>query len=365
MKQLSIPGRSRVVVPPKPTTSQIKKRLKPIFIDDRSNRRKGKKVRFIGWNKERGVLVKKRAKCLQHIAILSVLLVLVSVTVFRANVSYETLAGSVGTEETDIAQETNLLNIDEYLTHIPRMMRGEFETLMFREGMENGIVETIPFYVPDMYEYPEEMLVYESLEDIIEEPYLDIEFFEEFIYEPVPPVVEAPIVEVGPYNIYVVWNFFAARGFSPQAIAGIIGNLQQEAGVGINPNTEGDVHLATSSRGIAQWRECRLTNLQAFANQRGVPWNTLYVQLEFMYHEMNSEPMQRRFRGETTSWGSYMPSLTRKGATPVDGIDGLKQETCVENAVRVMDAAFHRSGTPNMPRRIQFAHDAFERFYGI
>lgn len=415
----TLPRRPRQVkVPPAPTAAQISKRLKPVLFDDRSSERRKKKVRFTGWAKKREMLVNRRAVCLKHIVVLSTLLVLVTASTLGILTLPDLVESDISpTEDACVVETFNLLEIVErsnFTTVIPRaMLLGSTPTAYEILGVQDIIsVEEDPhvntsFYdhevvtafreledasfeydvfTSDVYsyltfiEYPvyeeetveEEVVVEEYVpeeEYVLYEPYY-VPYIEEYIpyipYEPYvsePLVLEVPLTPLTGSHDEIVWNFFISRGFSPQATAGIIGNLQQESSPAINPDTVGDVNLATSSRGIAQWREGRLRDLQSFANARGAPWNELYIQLEFMYLELNCEAMQRRFRGDSTGWGNYMPALTRKNATPVDGLQGFKNETCVENAVRVMDAAFHRSGVPNFPRRIRFANEALAKFY--
>lgn len=381
------PKRHRSIrVPSKPTAAQICKRLKPVFVDARSKGKK-KKVQFTGWLQKREVLVSRRAECLKHIVVLSILLVLVVATTLAVPTLPDPVANDVSPiEDAYVVEPPNLLEIIEgfdFVTVVPRAMflgsvpdyvaeNGPQINTSFYDPEEElvlGAVEDTMFvydeFTSDIYsnlmlwEYPE----YEEV--VIEEEYVPYVPYIPYIpYEPVPVVPDPPPIVPAPgAHDAIVWNFFISRGFSPQATAGIIGNLQQESGGIIDPNKTGDLRLATPSRGIAQWREGRLADLQSFASARGVPWNGLEIQLEFMYDELRRECMQRRFRGERTSWANYMSNLNSKNATPVDGLEGFKQETCIENAVRVMDAAFHRSGTPNMPRRIRFANDAFANFY--
>ena len=67
-------------------------------------------------------------------------------------------------------------------------------------------------------------------------------------------------------------------GYSDEAIAGIMGNLQQESGFQTN-NTDGKAH------GIAQWQESRFVNLKS---TYGSDWTNLDNQLKFLLNELNS-----------------------------------------------------------------------------
>ncbi len=106
----------------------------------------------------------------------------------------------------------------------------------------------------------------------------------------VKPATEAellPGVSGGPKAAY---EFFLKKGYSKEAAAGIVGNLQAESTQGLNPNSKGedDVAPGIHSWGIAQWNRERWDGLQAFAKARNKPWNDFYTQLEYVDHELNT-----------------------------------------------------------------------------
>ena len=68
-------------------------------------------------------------------------------------------------------------------------------------------------------------------------------------------------------------------GYSNEAVAGIMGNLQQESGFMTN-NTDGKAH------GIAQWQEGRFVNLKS---TYGSGWTNLDNQLKFLLSELNGD----------------------------------------------------------------------------
>ena len=85
----------------------------------------------------------------------------------------------------------------------------------------------------------------------------------------------------------VVWSMLVAEGFSEQAAAGILGNLQQESN--IDPTT---VQNGGPGRGLAQWSaggrwDNGPQSLLAYARSRGLkPWNVA-TQVQFMIYEMD------------------------------------------------------------------------------
>jgi hypothetical protein len=63
-----------------------------------------------------------------------------------------------------------------------------------------------------------------------------------------------------PSNAQYVFNQALANGYTPQQAAGIVGNLQAESGVNINPYIVNEI----GASGIAQWLGVRRDNLRAF-----------------------------------------------------------------------------------------------------
>lgn len=88
-----------------------------------------------------------------------------------------------------------------------------------------------------------------------------------------------------------VYNYLLGKGLSPVQALGIIGNLMQESG-------NKTLNLSTSasngpSIGIAQWEGSRrygstTSSLQGFAASQGKPMTDLGVQMDFMWHELNT-----------------------------------------------------------------------------
>ncbi len=100
-----------------------------------------------------------------------------------------------------------------------------------------------------------------------------------------------PVADLGcSPNAAVAFDFFVRRGLRDFQAAAIVGNLQWESK--LNPRL--DVPDPTKSnpgargRGIAGWGPPRWQNLLAFAAERD-PWS-LDVQLEFLWHELQSAP---------------------------------------------------------------------------
>jgi len=140
---------------------------------------------------------------------------------------------------------------------------------------------------------------------------------------------------VGNTNAEKVFNYLIGYGFTEQAAAGVIGNLMQESGV--NPQSR---QLGGGpGRGIMQWGTGpgsggRWDALVAWAASSGKdPWK-LDTQVEWMMKEMRSYGTLNRLKGVTD----------------------------VKKAVEIFEREMEKAGTPNYPRRYQFAADALTSF---
>ena len=124
-------------------------------------------------------------------------------------------------------------------------------------------------------------------------------------------------------------QYFKGKGFTEEQAAGIVGNLQAESGVGINPGAVGDGGKAW---GIAQWHPDRRS---IWEKASGRTWEASGVspnfdeQLQFIMYELQRTEMRalRRLRATNT----------------------------VEDAAAVFDQYYERSSGQARQRRIQLA----------
>lgn len=77
-----------------------------------------------------------------------------------------------------------------------------------------------------------------------------------------------------------IWSYFLSKGYSKEAIAGIMGNLAQES------NYKTDVENSIGAFGLAQWLDSRRDALEAYAASKGKPATDLLTQLEFLDKEL-------------------------------------------------------------------------------
>lgn len=115
-------------------------------------------------------------------------------------------------------------------------------------------------------------------------------------------------------------EFFINKGLSPQAAAGIVGNLHGESS--LNTGAIGD---NGTSIGMAQWHKQRADNLKEFAKKRKTDWKDFDTQLEFLWNELNTD---------------YVGVLNQ-----------LKFAKSVDNATDIFLERFERPADPDLSRQ--------------
>lgn len=126
-------------------------------------------------------------------------------------------------------------------------------------------------------------------------------------------------------NQQIAYNYFIAKGLSPQASAGIVGNLMQESL--LNPQAVGD---NGNSMGIGQWyKERNVALKKAYPDT----YNTLDGQLNFLWDELNS--------------------------THVKALEGLKNAQDVKTATIIFQDKFERPHPKyaQTQKRVQYAEN--------
>lgn len=80
----------------------------------------------------------------------------------------------------------------------------------------------------------------------------------------------------------VVWNYFKSKGLSDSAVAGIMGNIQQESGFKTTAQNSNGAY------GLVQWLNTRKTGLNNYASSQGKSSGDLQVQLDYIWKELTS-----------------------------------------------------------------------------
>lgn len=143
-----------------------------------------------------------------------------------------------------------------------------------------------------------------------------------------------------------VWCFLMSKGFSNEAAAGIMGNLQQESGIDPKKKQYG----GGPGRGIMQWEEGmdRFASLKALASSRGVAWTDLDTQLEFFWKEFNSERT-----GVNKLKSKY-------GMSPTD----LMHLKDTNRAVVIFEDCYERASKKELPKRQGYAQGFLNKYKG-
>jgi hypothetical protein len=126
-------------------------------------------------------------------------------------------------------------------------------------------------------------------------------------------------------NVDAVVNFLRGKGLSDIAIAGALGNLQEESGFDpTNPNPN------ENAIGLVQWEGSRRTALQQYARTHGGSETDLNMQLGYMWQELS---------------GPYAGAL-----------NALKHATSVTQAATIWDSQYEISAGTTRSQRIQYAN---------
>lgn len=138
-------------------------------------------------------------------------------------------------------------------------------------------------------------------------------------------------------NAGPIFQGLLARGLSPVAAAGIVGNIHGESG--FNPAIWGDNN---TSAGLVQWRGPRLDALKSLAASTGRDWRDVDVQLDHLVNELNG-PEARAYQALIAA------------QTPTEASDAF-----MRHFERPAEWAMRQSG----PKRAAFAEQAFASLGG-
>ena len=96
----------------------------------------------------------------------------------------------------------------------------------------------------------------------------------------------------------LIWNYFKGKGWEETAIAGLLGNFQQESGIDPGFEERGN-HIGY---GLGQWSFERRTQLEHYAASRGCAAGDIYAQLDFLCQEAGEKDFVNHFA--KTKWSS-------------------------------------------------------------
>jgi hypothetical protein len=152
---------------------------------------------------------------------------------------------------------------------------------------------------------------------------------------------------VGSDNVQKAFNFLTGKGLIAAQAAGVIGNLEQESGQGLNPldqqnGSASKLPIPNVGFGIAQWTDTgRQQGLVNFAQlQGGVPGD-LTIQLNYLWQELVSN----------------YPGAYSQLRSDTDSTDPTKAATDFMNG-------YEGPGTPELQNRINNAKTVLETYSG-
>ena len=161
----------------------------------------------------------------------------------------------------------------------------------------------------------------------------------------------------GNSNAEVVWSFCMSQGFSKQAAAGVIGNMQQESGVDPAACQGG----GGPGRGLLQWEagSGRFSDLCAFASERGTEWTDIQAQLLFFVSEAPAQ-----FDAFTGNGVYTYPNGAQAWIAEKMTFDQFKAITDLPWATEAFERVYTRGSVPMMEKRIAYARSAYDQFGG-
>lgn len=157
-----------------------------------------------------------------------------------------------------------------------------------------------------------------------------------------------------------VWNYLKSAGFSEEATAAVMGNMEAESGVDPTSIQSGG---AGPAAGICQWenyntKSGRWKTLNDFASSRGKDWTDLQCQLDFLMTELESMFTAYTGRVYTYSNGTQVWWPTQMTS------EQFKKLTDVDTATEIFCRVFERPSIPHMDTRIQSANAYYNLYHG-
>ncbi|MDA2497109.1 phage tail tip lysozyme [Bacillus cereus] len=150
-------------------------------------------------------------------------------------------------------------------------------------------------------------------------------------------------------NFNKVWKFFKDLGFSDEATAGIMGNLQQESQM--DPTSK-QGNGRKPGRGLAQWETNKIRGgsgrwetLEKFADRENLDKWDLYTQLKFIWWELTEEP--------------WIKSQVKKYAGSLEQFMKIKN---IDDAIIKWEKMYEQAGNPVLEDRKKFAYAIYTRF---
>lgn len=164
------------------------------------------------------------------------------------------------------------------------------------------------------------------------------------------------------------WNYLRNKGFSLEATAGVMGNIQAESGFEPSRLQGGGGPAA----GLCQWenyktKSGRWKSLYDYANSKGKSWTDIGIQLEFMLSEMSG--MFNTYTGWTRQYNIGGVAGNYYGWPTSMTLNDYKRCNNMNEAAEIFMRVFERPSDivngvyrPSLPRRKQYANGMYTTF---
>lgn len=154
-------------------------------------------------------------------------------------------------------------------------------------------------------------------------------------------------------NAWAIWSYFKSIGYSEQAVAGMLGNIDAESG--IMPDTD---QLYGPAYGLVQW-DGSAYPLYGPNEKNG----RLYVQNLLRKAEISGDYRNITTQIKLLEW--FMHNGQWIGAVNPLSVDGFKAETDINNATYAFLKNFERAGVEALAHREAQANYWYNRLHGL
>lgn len=154
-------------------------------------------------------------------------------------------------------------------------------------------------------------------------------------------------------NAWIVWQFLKSKGYTEQAAAGILGNMDQESGV--MPDTE---QIGGPAYGLVQW------DGSAYPLVPPATWNGReYVQNLMRAAGISGDYKIAKTQSQLLEWCMFNGQYIKTSAYPYS-VAQFKTLTNISTATTAFEANFERP-TATHPERVQLAIKWYNKLHGL
>lgn len=154
-------------------------------------------------------------------------------------------------------------------------------------------------------------------------------------------------------NAWIVWQFLKSKGYTEQAAAGILGNMDQESG--IMPDTE---QIGGPAYGLVQW------DGSAYPLVPPATWNGReYVQNLMRAAGISGDYRTTKAQCQLLEWCMFNGQYIKTSAYPYS-VAQFKTLTNISTATTAFEANFERPAATH-PERVQLAIKWYNKLHGL